>query len=472
MITSIFRIAGLAALSIISASILHAQPEPVGHWDGALNMMGQEMTIAVDISRAGDSLRATIDVPQQGGYGLKLQNVSYHPPELHFELPSGLGTAAFDGKRKGDSISGGFMQGSHKGEFVLKLGPPRKDSTPVVAVPYREEEVHFSNDTIALAGTLTLPRTGAPHPAVIMITGSGPQNRDEELFNFRPFRIIADRLTRNGIAVLRYDDRGTGESKGTFAGSTTADFATDARAALKFLKGRPDIDPKQIGFIGHSEGGIIAPIVAAEGNDVAFIVLMAGTGVKGGELLKAQVMAILKSNGAPQTEIDQALQFQEKLQAAIRTGKGMDEVAASLRSNIAKSLGNLTPERLKAIGDTTRYLDQAVAGQLKFAETPWYRYFIDLDPAVALEKVKCPVLILFGDLDVQVPAEMNKGGIVAALKKGGNSAYTVKTFPKANHLFLTAKTGSPSEYAMMKKEFVPEFLDTISSWISERAGKK
>ncbi|MEP7220286.1 MAG: alpha/beta hydrolase, partial [Bacteroidota bacterium] len=319
---------------------------------------------------------------------------------------------------------------------------------------------------------LTLPRTGAPHPAVIMITGSGPQNRDEELFNFRPFRIIADRLTRNGIAVLRYDDRGTGESKGTFAGSTTADFATDARAALQFLKGRPDIDPKQIGFIGHSEGGIIAPIVAAEGNDVAFIVLMAGTGVKGGELLKAQVMAILKSNGAPQTEIDQALQFQEKLQAAVRTGKGMDEVAASLRSNIAKSLGNLTPERLKAIGDTTRYLDQAVAGQLKFAETPWYRYFIDLDPAVALEKVKCPVLILFGDLDVQVPAEMNKGGIVAALKKGGNSAYTVKTFPKANHLFLTAKTGSPGEYAMMKKEFVPEFLDTISSWISARTGKK
>lgn len=457
---------GIFAFLIFSlGSPLWAQGQIEGHWEGGISVMGKELDMMVDFNTAKDSLTASIDIPQQGASGLALVKVSYTAPKVHFELPAGPSVAVFDGALKGDSITGDFQQSGVAGTFHLVRAVKEEKPKAEEPAPYKQEEVSFQNGNIKLAGTLTMPQAAGPHPAVILISGSGAQNRDEELFGFKPFKIIADFFTRNGIAVLRYDDRGVGGSTGNTNQSTSEDFAGDVLAGIKFLQGRSDINSKQIGLMGHSEGGLVAPMAASRSKDVAFIVLMSGPGVSGEKILLAQGELITRAEGATEAQVQEAAELQRRMFVAARSGKGFNGLKAELRKKTLAELQNMTEEQRQSIIDRERFVNITIEGQLKTIQTAWFKFFLDYDPAKTLEKVTCPVLALFGGLDLQVPVKMNKEAMDEALKKGGNKDYTFKLFPKANHLYLTAITGSPSEYAGLKKEFVPMFLDIVTDWI-------
>jgi uncharacterized protein len=470
------RVFGLLLIAIARVSPVAAgTPAPsasvVGHYKGSITIMGTELAIAVDITTGPRGLGATIDVPQQGAKALPLANVGYRPPRVHFELPAGPGLATFEGEATGDTITGTFTLAGAAGTFRLRreaLGVLSPPATPVPP-PYREEDVTFTSPAGVFAGTLTAPAGPGAHPAVLLITGSGPQNRDEELFGFKPFRLIADHLTRHGIVVLRCDDRGVGATTAKREGTTTADLADDALAAVAFLRGRSEVDPRRVGLLGHSEGGVVAPMAAARSADVAFIVLVSGMGVSGERILLEQAETIGRAEGSSDADVAAEAQLQRHLFQAARTGSGWDEATAEARVLALAKLEALPEAQRKAIGDLGAYADLAIAGQLAMVRSPWFRFFIDYDPAADLAKVRCPVLALFGEKDLQVPAEANGKAVAEALARGGNRDVTVKVLTGANHLYQKAITGSPNEYPTLPKEFVPDFLDTISTWIARRS---
>lgn len=454
---------------VFLSSGTHAQSPIVGHWDGAISIMGGELKIAVDIKSEGDSLTATIDIPQQNAIGLPLKNVSYDPPKAHFELPAGPGLAVFDGEMKDDSITGDFLQAGAQGKFYLTRGVSQREPVkPEPPIPYKQEEVKIENDSITLAGTLTLPDTKQPVPAVILITGSGAQNRDEEIFGFKPFRLIADYLTRSGIAVLRCDDRGMGGSSGSLENVTGKDLAEDVEAQVKYLRSRQEIDRKKIGLVGHSEGGIIAPLVANRLKDIAFSVLIATPAVPGDKIILKQIELLARAGGAAEDEIKVAIERQQQVYTVIRTNQGWDELKTALQKDAKQSLDKLTEEQRKAIKDPDELIRIGVDAQMKAVKSPWFKYFIDFDPAKQLEKIKCPVFAVFGELDMQVPPDLNEEPMEKALKESGNKDYTIHIVPKANHLFQEAITGNPSEYSTLKKEFVPGFLEMMTEWMLKR----
>jgi len=339
----------------------------------------------------------------------------------------------------------------------VALNRPQEPKKPY---PYDEEEVGYENkrDGVKLAGTLTFPRGKGPFPAVILITGSGPQDRNESLLGHKPFLVLADYLTRQGIAVLRVDDRGVGGSTGSVPNSTTENFAADVTAGIEFLKTRKEIDPKQIGLIGHSEGGLVASMVAAENGDVAFIVLMAGAGLTGEEILYMQGAMMMKANGANADQLAKQRATQKSMFKILKEEKDPAAAEKRLREELSKSL---TEEEKKKS-------EQTIAVHIKLANTPWFRYYLTLDPRPALRKVRCPVLALNGENDLQVSANENLREIEAALKAGGNNDVTIARLPKLNHLFQTSETGSPNEYIKIEETIAPVALSAIGDWILKR----
>lgn len=309
--------------------------------------------------------------------------------------------------------------------------------------PYTEEEVTFASGDVRLAGTLALPAGTGRHPAIALLTGSGAQDRDEEIYGFRPFRILADHLARNGFAVLRFDDRGVGGSTGGSAADTTDTLAGDALAAAGFLRAQARVDPGAVGLLGHSEGGLAAMIAATRSPNIAFLVLLATPGIRGDRMLSLQIEGLLKLSGSPPEQTARLLALQERVYHAARTGEGWEELAKEI------------PE-----------------AQLAPARSPWFRQLIDLDPAPVLRQVRVPVLALFGELDVQVPAGPNRDAMVKALEEGGNRDVTTRTLPAANHLFQKAASGAPGEYPFLAKELVPGLLEEISNWLRERRPRR
>ncbi len=335
----------------------------------------------------------------------------------------------------------------------------------VEAIMYKQEEVTFRNADVNLAGTLTIPKKSGRHPAVILLPGSGPVNRDEEAFGWKPFRIISDYFTQNGIAVLRYDSRGVGGSTGDVYQSTFNDFAGDAIAAIHYLKRRKDINPDQIGLCGHSQGGIVAPIVASRSNDVAFIICVAGAGITGEECFITQFGMIDRLDGATDEDIEKLTDMRKQLFNLIRKDASETEIKPLLMK-IAQTQTEIQEiNEDKKREETQESLEEKLSCMLTLFNSPWGRFFLDYNPQAALEKIKCPVLLIFGEMDMQVLLEENKGAMVSALMKSRNSDFTVKTFPKANHLFQMAKSGHPSEYTELPKKFVPGFLEFMSDWI-------
>jgi uncharacterized protein len=435
-----------------------------GNWEGSIKVANQDIGMVIRFSGSGAEAQGMMDLPAQSMKDIPLSKVDLSAPKVHFEAFSGQRLAAYDGQvQKDGSVAGQFSQGGFMGTFTLKRAVAQAAPT-AVPVPYKEEEVTVKNGDTSLAGTLTLPPTGGPFPAVVLISGSGAQNRDEEVFGFQPFRLIADHFTRNGIAVLRMDDRGVGGSTGDVANATSEDFAGDIAAAVAALKGWPDINPKQIGLLGHSEGGIIAPMVADRSSDVAFVILMAGPGLSGGQIVVQQLADILKAQGQPPAAIDQAVAQQKLVVQAVATGEGWDAVRTLVRAQAQAQIAALPVEQRTALGDEQAAVDKTVQAQVDMLNSPWYKFFITYDPAPALSKVKVPVLALFGGKDVQVSAASNEQAIKAALAQGGNTQVTSKVYPDANHLFQPATTGNIDEYAKLKT-FVPGFLDDMVEWI-------
>lgn len=459
----------LVSLIIFISSSLYTQSLVDTTWNGNIDLMGSKLGIIIEFWSEGGLSKGTIDIPQQKAEGLSLTGIVFQNPKIHFELQAGPGLAVFEGIYYIDSISGTFSQAGMQGTFTMKKGLPEKTEVIVrTDLPYSEEEVSFTNGENTFAGTFTKPlenKSGVPgFPAVILVTGSGPQDRNEEIFGFKLFEVIADHLSRNGIAVLRYDDRGVGGSKGKGVNeSTTMDFSGDVVSAIEYLKTRSDVN--SIGLLGHSEGGIVAPIAAVKSPDVQFIILMAGTGVKGFDILKEQSAMIMKADNSSKKEIDGYLKLLDAIYSAISKNESLENVKAEIANSIVVNFDDLPKEQRKNIKDKEKYALEMAELTISQFNSPWMRYFLTYDPAIMLESVKCPVLMLYGGKDLQVLEKQNHKPMVDALTKGGNQEFSVEIFPDANHLFQEALTGSPSEYGSLKKEFVPGFLDKITEWI-------
>ncbi|MBU1291654.1 alpha/beta fold hydrolase, partial [bacterium] len=419
-------------------------------------------------------LTATLDSPDQGVTGIPVEEVIFKDNTLHLEVKSVRGV--FEGKVSEDFlvIEGEWKQSG--GVFPLTVKRVDKaveilrPQVPKKPYPYIEEEIVYENKDaeIKLAGTLTLPSGDAPFPAVLLITGSGPQDRNETIFNHCPFLVLADYLTRQGVAVLRVDDRGVGKSTGDFSQATSEDFALDVLAGIEYLKTRKEINPKQIGLIGHSEGGLIAPMVAVKSPDVAFIVLMAGTGLTGEEILYLQSDLISKAMGVNEEEIAKSRQFNEKIFSVIKEEEDNEIAKERLQQMVMAYLAELSDEEKNRIG----VLEESLKAQLQNLLSPWSRFFLTYDPKPTLSKVKCPILAINGEKDFQVPPKENLSAIEEALKAGDNKNFTIKELPDLNHLFQTAQTGLPSEYAKIEETISPNALKLIGDWILEQTRDK
>jgi pimeloyl-ACP methyl ester carboxylesterase len=435
-----------------------------GVWQGALEGNGMRLRLQLHVSHAAQNqLVAALDSPDQTISGLPATKVSEKDSAFHFEIP--VVNGVYDGtlNAANNAISGTWTQNAAARPLEFKRSDKlldlRRPQTPVKPYPYREEQVVFPNTqaNISLAGTLTLPPGPGPFPVAILLHGSGPHDRDETLLGHRPFLVLADHLTRKGIAVLRFDKRGNGKSTGDYSNATTEDFAGDCEAAIAYLKTRKDMDSKRIGLIGHSEGGIIAPMVATRSKQVAWIVLLAAPGLNGEESLLLQSNAILKTTGVNEGQIATTLNFNKQTYALVREDKNRIIFESKLNDLVQSS------------GMSATLPPSALQAQIGMLASPWFRFFLDYDPAPTLQETHCPVLALNGEKDLQVPAKENLASIEKALQDGGNKDFQITQLPGLNHLFQHCPTGSPTEYGAIEETMAPEALTAVSDWVLKHA---
>ena len=443
-------------------------------WEGTLEVQGGiKLRLAFHtLMTRGGAIRVTMDSPDQGAFGFKVDKAEVSKESLKFTL-SKIGE--YEGKLDptGESAVGRWKQGGVSLPLTLKkvaeATQVRRPQTPKGPFPYASKEVAYDSRAkgVRIAGTLTLPEGDGPFPAALLITGSGPQDRDETLLGHKPFLVLADELTRRGIAVLRVDDRGVGGSTGDNAKATTADFAEDALGGLDFLKGDERIDRPRIGLIGHSEGGLIAPIVATRSDDVAFIILMAGPGLPGDQILSAQLKLILKASGADEGTIRRSAESQARLIAIAKEAEDPKLAAEKLKAASLEMAKSLPDGERKALAEADP--NGALVSTLA---SPWFRYFLNFDPGPTLARVRCPVLAINGEKDLQVPCKENLEAIDRAVRSGGNDRVTIREMAGLNHLFQPCTTGAPSEYAAIEETFAPAALRAIGDWIIEQTRSK
>jgi len=437
-----------------------------GAWLGKISTNGIELRMVFNLKlNDKDSLIATLDSPDQGAKNIPLGSVLLDDKKLTIKAPMLMGE--YKGSITGDStIDGTWTQRGAAYTVNLKklkaVFTVKRPQEPKPPFPYTSENVTFINDkfNIKLAGTLTIPSGTGPFKAAIMITGSGAQNRNEELMGHKPFLVIADFLSRNGIAVLRFDDRGVGGSQGNYSEATSEDLATDAEAAFNYLKNNPKINQKEIGFIGHSEGGLIAPIVASSHPDVGFIVSLAGPGVTGQQIILRQTQDISRLSGVKENEIKESTETNKRLYAVLRKEK--DNKKAEIK--ILALYKEILEKKKTSKEDTEKAVNQL---KMTFGSNiyTWFRYFIITDPSVFWKKVECPVLALNGEKDLQVSAKENLPAIEKALRSSGNKSVKTVKLPELNHLFQHCNTGLPSEYSSIEETFSPGALKIIADWI-------
>ena len=460
------RFAGLAlVMSVLAVLRIDAQDPGAaginGPWEGSIQVTVGTVQMRVVFTETRGELRAAIDIPQQNATGLPLAAVTRTGSNVHFELPTPTARAVFDGRISGNTMSGTFAQGQVSGTFELTRIAPAGNAPKA---PYAEQEIAVTTGPIRLAGTLTIPSGSGPFPFVVMLTGSGPQNRDEEIFGFKVFQVLAERLARNGVAVYRYDDRGVGGSTGNIANATTQDFASDALAALTALKGRPELDARRMGLLGHSEGATAAAIAASRSSDVSFAILIAPPALRGEEVLRQQAIDGARGLGADAAAVARIEAAHRSVTTLIVKKAPAEELAAAVKNLIKAQYDSMPAAQQQALGDRDAFAEKTYAPALAQLQSPWMRFMIDFDHAAPLRDVTCPVLVLFGRLDVQVPPAQNEPPVRAALAR--NSAATVAVLDGANHLFQSARTGQPTEYPTLEKAFVPGFLEQITAWVA------
>jgi alpha/beta superfamily hydrolase len=450
---------------IINYQISSSQ-EITGTWNGILKVQGMQLRLVFKVTKSENGYSSTIDSPDQGAKNIPVTNTTFENSKIKFEVTNAK--IEYNGELSDTKIIGTFKQGSQEFPMNLSKNPLEKEilkrpQEPTKPYSYYSEDVTFQNTkaNISLSGTLTLPKKNGFFPSVILITGSGPQNRNEELLGHKPFLVISDYLTKKGIAVLRYDDRGIGDSKGNFKTATTVDFATDVESAINYLQTRKEINKNKIGLVGHSEGGLIASIVASKSKDISFIVLLAGTGIQGDKLLLLQQKLISRAKGISETDIKKSNQTNVKLFEIVIQSNDNQKLKTDLTNHIKETLKSDTS--IEIPNGLTK--EEFISIQVNQISNPWIQYFIKFNPATVLEKVKCPVLAVNGEKDLQVPSNENLTAIKNALKIGGNENVTIKEFPRLNNLFQECKTGLPNEYAKIEQTFSPIVLTEISNWI-------
>jgi pimeloyl-ACP methyl ester carboxylesterase len=460
----------LLLLGLLSHSQAEEQSPLAGHWLGVLKVEVIQLRLVFTFEQAKDGkLTATMLSLDQNRAVLPAGKTTFTDNKVSVELP--LAGAQFTGTldAKTKTISGEFTQNGKTFPLTLKaidkIPMLARPQTPKPPYPYQTEDVTFRNEPakITLAGTLTWPKTQTPSPAVILISGSGPQDRDCTIHDHKIFRVLADHLTRAGFAVLRYDDRGTGQSQGHFASATTQDFATDVAAAITFLQSRTEVDRKRIGLIGHSEGGIVAPLVCVmRPKEVAFAVLLAGPAIPGTETIGTQIGELLKQMKTEPEEIRSALKLQRAAMSLAVSPRTRDELNQAL-TDLAKTYLKELPENKKTPDDTPDKL----ATKLQALGEPWMRAFLRLDPAETLRKTTCPILAVYFEKDRQVVPGVNQ----IALEKLARKNVQVKLLPGLNHLMQKAQTGMPSEYSQIEETINPVALCEITDWVKNITGQ-
>ncbi|HUL15448.1 MAG TPA: alpha/beta hydrolase [Terriglobales bacterium] len=468
-ITGIWKQSGMGL-----ALIFHRQPSGSGGrpsdavsavegtWQGALQQGNLRLRLQLHVSHDADKkLVAGLDSLDEGVSGVPATHVSEKSGVLHFEVPVLAGTYEGTLNAAKNMLSGHWTQGGEMRALNFKRSnevlEARRPQNPEKPYPYAEEEVKIVNAKaeVTLSGTLTLPRGPGPFAAALLVAGSGPHDRDETIAGHRPFLVLADYLTRRGIAVLRYDKRGFAKSTGSEENATTEDFAADADAAIAYLKTRKEIDPGRIGVIGHSEGAIIAPMLAAKPGEVAWIVLLAAPATTGEQTMLRQSELIARASGMSDDLLNRSLAFDRQAYALVREEKDRQALESKLSDLVQSSgLGVAMPPA-------------ALQAQIHMLSSPWFRYFLDYDPVPALRRVKCPVLALNGEKDLQVSPEDNLPVLKKALAENANRDVTVEELPGLNHLFQHCDTGSPTEYGAIEETMAPEVLQTIGDWVTK-----
>lgn len=468
----------IAALAFCFAGQLKAQ-DITGSWAGAISVGGVKLHLVFNIKKTSDTgYSSTFDSPDQKAFGIACSSTYVKKDSLF------IGMAIIKGGYKGlfagnDSVSGVFTQGPGKRPLgIKKITDAEKASlsadkvrpqTPKQPYGYYSEEVEYDNADKSLhyGATFTRPDGDRKYPAVIIISGSGTQDRNGTMMGHQPYWVLADYLTKNGIAVLRVDDRGAGKSSlgPDINQKTSVDFSYDVEASLNYLETRPDVNKKHLGLIGHSEGGMIAPMVAARRKDVSFIVLWGGPGVSGAQILAEQSARALKERGVDSVSVA----AYKKLHFSILSLFAMSATQADLDQQIPPVVEawkkDQTQKTLDALNIPNTTMDNILKNYDGLYDSGWLRFFISYDPAIALSKVKCPVLAVTGEKDTQVNAAENLGRIKEVLTKSGNKDFEVKAIPGVNHLFQTAKTGDVSEYEQITETMSPVAMNIICSWI-------
>jgi len=442
-----------------------------GTWEGKLNP-GVELRIVFHIKDEGAGrISASADSPDQSAFGLKCDTAYIDANGLTIEMKSLR--ASYRGKLVGDTlIEGVFNQGmdlplnlKKAGKATAKIRP----QTPKPPFPYTSEDVNYDskNPSVKLAATITIPQGKGPFPAALLITGSGPQNRDEELMGHKPFEVLADYLSRQGFIVLRADDRGVGKSTGDFSNATSADFADDVHGGIEYLLSRPEVDRKKIGLIGHSEGGMIAPMVAATRKDLDYLVLMAGPGVKITRLMEAQNAAVLKSSGVSEAAIIAYIPFYSKMMSVLVNETDSEKASAAARNTLQQFVSKTDTALLSELNlkDTSSHSTLLKTMDQQF-RTPWLKYFLKFDPEPYLSKLKCKVLAINGGKDIQVLPSQNLSGIEKALRKSKTKTWEVAELPGLNHLFQQCTKCTVQEYQEIEETISPVALEYIGKWLN------
>ncbi len=436
-----------------------------GQWNGTLKIQTMELDLVFNIKKENNDYTASMDSPDQGATGIPVKTVKIDGDSLQLEIPEiGL---IYKGKKIGDDfIKGLFSQHGQSFELDLKRGSGTKTKNrpqePKSKFLYKSEDVVFENKpaNVKLSGTLTLPEGKGPFPAIVLVSGSGKQDRDETLFGHKPFWVLADYFTKNGFAVLRYDDRGFGQSTGDFDQATTTDFATDALAGVQFLQARKDIQKKKVGVMGHSEGGLIAALLAARQKELGFIVMLAGPGMSGDQILLQQQELIAKGYGTPDSVIQKSLKINKQIFDVMHSVKDTAQIRQRVQLYLRQAYKDGMLQRIEGQSE-----EATVETHCKQLLTPWMIYFIQYDPQEDLQKIQIPVLALIGQKDHQVLPQYNIPALRSAFEKGGNKKATVIELENLNHLFQEAATGMPNEYGTIEQTFSPTAMATILEWL-------
>ena len=459
----LFALLILIALVLMSCTPKSRDEGIEGFWESTLKYPGIEERIVFKFFRMPDgTLKAAMFRPDVTDGEIPVSKLALEDGHLHLEITSL--NVSFDGqiRHEGSVIEGQWKHRAFSQPLSLRrvteVSKRRRPQEPVPPYPYDKEDVVYTNTDAQcqLAGTLILPRQVRPCPAVLLISGGGAQNRDGMILGHRPFLVLADYLSRRGIAVLRADDRGVGASTGDRSQATSEDYAKDALAGVDFLKERREINPHLIGLIGHSEGGIIAALAAAQSRDVAFVVMMASPGLPGREYLLQYEESTQRALGSSEETVAANRVLQDRILATLEK----EENQALTRTKLRQILEELDPP----------VPEHRLEAALKRFLSPWYRFLVRHDNGATVRKVKCPVLAIFGEKDIQVPPNGNLEAVEHALESGGNKNYRVVELPSLNHLFQTAETGAPSEYAEIEETFSPVALELITGWIREHTG--